>query len=689
MAQRFRKSSATKGADAMPRDLPIANGRMLVNFDSVYTMRDFYWPHIGQQNHTTGDRSRTGVWVDGQFAWFDADGWTRDLRYVPDTLVTDVTLTHTGLELKITCADTVDFDRDIMLRRFRVTNLADHPRDIRLFTHHDWHLWENAGANTVLYRPDHKVLVAYKRHCCVIVNGSAGGPTAGEGTPSRAGVLGIYRWATGKKEFDGQQGTWRDAEDGELQGNPIAQGSVDSCAGFDLGVVPASEERWVYQWLVVAHTFQGALKLDGMVRSRGPERFITRTEAYWRAWVSAKPLSRANLSDEQYDLYRRSLLLLRAQTDRHGAIIAATDADVYSFSADSYAYMWPRDGALVCTALVHAGYGDITAAFFNFCRKVITHGGYLMHKYAPSGALGSSWHPWMDANGQLELPIQEDETALVVYALWQHFHLFQQVELVRPYYRPLVIAAADFMTTYREPHTRLPAPSWDLWEERHGIHAYTVAAVYAGLIAAANFATLFAERDLAEKYLTAAGEIKAAAREHLWHAGEKRFLRMINVSANGQIEPDMTMDSAVSGIFKFGMFDATSDEMASTMDAYERRLSARTSVGGVARYENDYYHQVTQDLTQATGNSWFICALWLAQYHIARAQTPDDLTPARSWLEWTRTHALPSGVLAEQINPLSGAPLSVSPLTWSHAEYVSTVRWYVAKYEMLTRPHSG
>ena len=78
----------------MPRDLPIANGRTLVNFDSDYTVRDIYWPHIGQQNHTMGDRSRTGVWVDGQFAWFDADGWSRELRYVPDTLVTDVTLIH-------------------------------------------------------------------------------------------------------------------------------------------------------------------------------------------------------------------------------------------------------------------------------------------------------------------------------------------------------------------------------------------------------------------------------------------------------------------------------------------------------------------------------------------------------------------------------------------------------------------
>jgi hypothetical protein len=34
---------------------------------------------------------------------------------------------------------------------------------------------------------------------------------------------------------------------------------------------------------------------------------------------------------------------------------------------------------------------------------------------------------------------------------------------------------------------------------------------------------------------------------------------------------------------------------------------------------------------------------------------------------------LPSGVLAEQLNPITGEPLSVSPLTWSHATYIATV----------------
>ena len=61
--------------DAMPRDLPIGNGSLLVNFDGRYALRDLYFPHVGQENQTGGDPNRFGCWVDGEFAWLDGDGW--------------------------------------------------------------------------------------------------------------------------------------------------------------------------------------------------------------------------------------------------------------------------------------------------------------------------------------------------------------------------------------------------------------------------------------------------------------------------------------------------------------------------------------------------------------------------------------------------------------------------------------
>jgi glucoamylase len=52
-------------------------------------------------------------------------------------------------------------------------------------------------------------------------------------------------------------------------------------------------------------------------------------------------------------------------------------------------------------------------------------------------------------------------------------------------------------------------------------------------------------------------------------------------------------------------------------------------------------------------------------------------------LSWACEHALPSGVLAVQVNPDTGVPLSVSPLTWSHAEYITAVHAYVGARHRL------
>src|SRR2546429_9936823 len=155
---------------------------------------------------------------------------------------------------------------------------------------------------------------------------------------------------------------------------------------------------------------------------------------------------------------------------------------------------------------------------------------------------------------------------------------------------------------------------------------------------------------------------------------------MITVDKHGQIQKDPTLDSSLCGLFLFGMVSARDPQMERTMQALEQTLWVRTEVGGMARYENDHYHQVTQDLSQAQGNPWFICTLWLAQYKIACASTIEELHEALPLLEWALKHALPSGVMAEQVNPFTTEPLSVSPLTWSHAELVLTVRWYIGKY---------
>jgi glucoamylase len=74
---------------------------------------------------------------------------------------------------------------------------------------------------------------------------------------------------------------------------------------------------------------------------------------------------------------------------------------------------------------------------------------------------------------------------------------------------------------------------------------------------------------------------------------------------------------------------------------------------------------------------------------VQRATTLDDLSQAREILDWVASAALPSGVLAEQLDPYTRAPLSVSPLTWSHATVVSLVHEYVRKQKALAASSSA
>jgi len=663
----------------MPRDIPVGNGSLLVNFDQAYHLRDLYWPYVGQENHTTGHPSRFGAWVDGRFSWLSDDGWSRTLAYEQDTLVTQVTLYNPALNLRIVCRDAVDFHEDLYLRQVTVENLDEDEREVRLFFTHDLHISGHEVGDSAYYESERRAVFHYKGHRWFMINAAkAGGDGEDKNHPWD---IGVDQWAVGIKEAQGKEGTWRDAEDGRLSGNAVAQGSVDSAIALHLDV-PGRGQATGWYWIALGQDFGEVTRINRAVRRKGPQTFLNRTRDYWRLWIVKENEDFGDLPHLVCHLYRRSLLILRAQIDNHGAIIAANDFDIAHYGRDTYSYMWPRDGALVAAALVDAGYSEVTRRFFAFCHRVITDEGYLLHKYNPDGSLASSWHGWY-YEGHKRPPVQEDETALVLWALWRHFQRFRDVEFIKPHYRGLIVRAADWMAEYRDPDTGLPLPSWDLWEERRGVLAWTVGATWGGLQAAANFAEAFGEGELATNYRRAADEIQAGAEVHLWSPDLGRFVRMINRREDNMRGIDPTVDASLFGLWYFGMLAPDDPRIVATMEAVRDRLWVKTEVGGVARYENDRYQRVSQDVGNVPGNPWFICTLWLAQWHIAQAQTAADLEPALEILNWAAAHALPSGVMAEQVNPYTNAPLSVSPLTWSHATLVTAVREYVARREEI------
>src|SRR5665213_1298092 len=640
----------------MPRDIPVGNGRLLVTFDARYQVRDVYFPHVGQENHAGAGPCRFGIYADvpgtgkSQLSWTSDPAWHIRQRYLRDTLTTSVSLEHAGLRLALYCNDTVDFHRNIFVRKIKVRNHAGHDRLVRIMHHQEFNMFGQKVGDTAYFDPELRSIVHYRAKRYLLVSFWASGEQR------------IDEYATGTAGFHGAEGTWRDAEDGHLQGNPIAQGSVDSTIAHHVNV-PAGGEGTVYLVMVAGHCRDDLLELHKWLVKMGPQGVLDRTTSYWRLWVGGTNMNFGNLPFKVVELFKRSLLVLRTQIDNDGAIVAANDSDIMAFSRDTYSYVWPREGALVANALDMAGFPDIARWFYKFCSEVLTAEGYFYHKYNPDGSPASSWHPWV-LKGNRAMPIQEDETALVVWALWRHYHRYRDIEFIRPLWVDIVQKAADFMARYRDPRTGLPLPSYDPWEERWGIHAFTVATVYAGLKAAHNFAVCFGDRERAEKYNKAAEEVKAGAAKYLWSDKLGRFVRRLvpkeqpvppddaNYVEAEQLksepktedfyEVDETVDASLYAIYKFHLFEAEDPRVAATMKAVEEKLWVKTHVGGLARYENDYYHRISNDIANVPGNPWFICTLWLADYYIACAKTPEELKLAIPIFEWTANHALES-----------------------------------------------
>jgi GH15 family glucan-1,4-alpha-glucosidase len=310
---------------------------------------------------------------------------------------------------------------------------------------------------------------------------------------------------------------------------------------------------------------------------------------------------------------------------------------------------------------------------------------FFYHKYTPSGAVGSSWHSWMSKEGVPILPIQEDETGLIIWSLWKHYEQYRDIEFARKMYEDMIVPAANFMCHYRDPILGLPNPSYDLWEERLGIHTFTVGSIYGGLQAAANFATVFGDVAFANRYREVALELKNLTINYLWSEDKQRFYRCINFNPiTSELKVDDTLDiSGPFALFFFEMFSPDDAKIAATMQQVQDKLWVKTEVGGIARYENETYHQISQDVQQVPGNPWIVCTMWLAQWHILKAQNLIDLESAMRLLEWVGKLSLSSGLLAEQFNPYTGEAISVCPLTWSHASFASTVVLYLDKFKKI------
>jgi GH15 family glucan-1,4-alpha-glucosidase len=639
----------------MSRPIFLGNGAMLVGLDKDGFVYDFYYPYVGLENHASSRdlHHRIGVWVDGDFTWLDDGSWDISLDYSPVGLIGHMKAVCSIREITLEFHDAVDSQYNVFSRNIHVVNNSKFQKDIRVFLHQVFRISDSNRDDTAQYMPDDHVLVHYRGRRVFVIGGEHA-----DGTPFDQFSIGLHG-------IEGHEGTYKDAEDGELSSHPVEHGRVDSTIRYSIKVEPLSSSRIRY-WITAASSKSTALELHNKFVGEGfYDRFQT-TEQSWQDWLAIGSNQLHKIDKQFHDSTIKSLLIIKSHIDKRGSVIASGDSAMLNYARDYYSYCWPRDAAYALWPLVRLGYFHEAKMFFEFARDTLHEDGYLMHKYQPDRALGSSWHPYIVDN-KSELPIQEDETAIVLFLLSEFYKTAKDEDFVRSMYKGLVQPAANFMDSYIDSDTKLPHASYDLWEQKFSTSTYTTALVYSSLVSAAALAEEFEFPDDAIRWRTVAEDIRSNAQDAFFNSKKQFFYKGFTINNKGMLEYDETIDSSsLYGAAMFGLYDINDDRVSRAIETLENTLVDKSNSGGVPRYEYDEYYATKPN---SLGNPWFVTTLWYAQILIEKGR----VDKAREIVQWAMSKMLKSGALPEQIDPDSSKHISVEPLVWSQAEFINTV----------------
>jgi GH15 family glucan-1,4-alpha-glucosidase len=633
------------------RPVVLSNGQMFIGLDESGLVHDFYYPYVGLENLTNARTSqhKIGVWVDNQFKWTNDGSWEIQVDYDDDTLISNIQMHSNDLAVSLVLHDYIDHEYNALVRHIVIVNELESERNIRLFMHQVFQISRAGRADTAIYVPDDHYIFDYKGRYCLLIGGKfADGDV-------------FDQYAVGNYAIEGKAGTFKDAEDGELSGNAVEHGGVDSVIRFNKHLA-GKQSTVIDYWVIVGSSQTDVQNVHNHYNQANMENRLNHSKQHWNAWLGGGNVEVPSFHRRSLE---RSLLVIKAHCDERGSVLASGDSSIFNFGRDYYCYCWPRDAAYALWPLIRLGHFEEAKAFFEFARDTMHPDGYLMHKYQPDRAIGSTWHPLIHGRNK-ELAIQEDETAGVIFMIGEYLEHSQDSTFVQNLYHNFVLPCANFMSQFIDGATGLPHASYDLWEEKFLTSTYTVCSVIAGLETAANLARQADAPADAVRWQKAADGIKQNL-DKLYHEDGYFVKGFLLNEESGERIYDNTIDiSSLYGPYMYANLPLQDERLSSTAKHIEESISNVTPSGGVLRYENDNYFLTKH---QYKGNPWVVSTLWLAQYYNAAGESEK----ADKLLEWALARQLNSNILSEQFDPETASPLGVTPLVWSHAEMVNTI----------------
>lgn len=418
---------------------------------------------------------------------------------------------------------------------------------------------------------------------------------------------------------------------------------VQGCTTWGaLAIGPAQE----LEWLIICGESESHLgKLIHQLEHLPTRRFFQMIDGMVerRHSPAKETLSRIRNSHIR-NLCERSIDVLHAlQDSQTGALLAAAEVDPHSRLSGGYGYSWPRDGAYLASALDSFGFRERVEHYFRFCTETQDTSGAWWQRYLATGHAGPSW-------GRIQI----DETASVLSAAYMHFRRTRDHLWLESFW-PTLQRGLAFLENFHSTENLMGQPSHDLWEERMGIHAYSLGAVASAFLTGSFLAGELMEHEAQRRYQERGRKISTLIIEQ-FTPNEGPIRR----SLIGDYW-DEAVDVSLLGLIRpFGILNKRQPAAQRILESVRTRLWHKHT-GGILRYEGDTYRG---------GNPWILTTLWLGSVELAAG----NISEAREAFQWSVSKATSLGMLAEQVHRDSGQPFWVIPLGWSHAMLLLFVR---------------
>jgi GH15 family glucan-1,4-alpha-glucosidase len=393
-----------------------------------------------------------------------------------------------------------------------------------------------------------------------------------------------------------------------------------------------------------------------------PEALVQQTAQAWRAWAG-----QLRYEGPQRALVRRSALTLKLLDHvPTGALMAAATSSLPERIGGvrnwDYRYTWVRDAAFSGYALRRLGMPSEADAFLAWTLTNAERAGRPRIMYALDGGepppertdpglrgyRGSAPVRW--GNGAADQH-QHDVYGELLETAWQWADAGGPVD-------EHLWSVLSGLT--EEAIQRWETPDHGIWEVRSSGRPFTYSVAMCA-VAVDRALRIAAARNLdhpRERWAEAAGRIRRTLLERAWDPDRQSFTEQL-ASTDG--EPG-GLDGALLALPLRGVIAVDDPRMVSTVEAVRRELDA----GDGLLYR--YRHEHSPDGLPGGEGAFLLCSFWLVE-NLAGQGRLDEAHQLYDSL-CARTNEL--GLLAEEIDPTTGAFLGNFPQAFSHLGLIAS-----------------